>query len=102
MIDVRPVKKEMLVSPINLQVNQDLDFLEARTLADRQARRISPESKLLAWFDKKSWKHMPQISYGCQEKPSWLVYAQNRGGTITVDINDEEFVFIYRGQSLYP
>jgi hypothetical protein len=29
------------------------------------------------------------------EKPAWLIYAESRGGRIVVDINDEDFIFVY-------
>ena len=33
----------------------------------------------------------------CSEhKPGWIVYAESRGGNITIDNNDEKDVFIYR------
>jgi len=28
-------------------------------------------------------------------KSGWIVYAESRGGTIAIDINDEEYIFIY-------
>ena len=29
------------------------------------------------------------------EKPAWVIYAESRGGNITIDINQEEYIFIY-------
>jgi hypothetical protein len=30
------------------------------------------------------------------EKPVWLVHAESRGADISVDINNEDYVFVYK------
>jgi hypothetical protein len=101
--DRRRVTREMLNVPIVVRVEEELlDLNLARTIADRKASEFSVKPVLLAWFEKKTGRHSPNIVYGCQEKPSWLVYAQFRGGSISVDINDEEYVFVYRPGEIRP
>ncbi len=90
------VSKWMLDNPISFATADPLDFSTARSIADNKAREKAIQPMLLAWFDKKSRKFAPdQICCG-RDKPSWLVYAETHGGHITVDINNEEYVFVYR------
>ncbi len=97
MTDTRIVRKEMLIDPIEIDVEDtQFDFAKAKLVADKIARKVTLHPMLLAWFDKKHWRHSPAIVCGCGDKPSWIVYAQTRGGTISIDINDEDYVFLYR------
>jgi hypothetical protein len=50
---------------------------------------------LLAWFDKKNGRFSPPVECCGDEKPAWIIYAESRGGNITIDINQEAYVFIY-------
>ena len=72
-----------------------LDFGQAREVADQKARELGAEPMLLAWYEAKSGKFSPPVECCSEKKPGWIVYAESRGGTITIDINDEEYVFIY-------
>jgi hypothetical protein len=54
---------------------------------------------LLAWYEKKTGRYSPPVECCGKEKPSWVVYAESRGGNITIDINKEEYVFIYADAS---
>ncbi len=58
--------------------------------------KISEQPMLLAWFDRKAGKSTPDVICFGTRKPNWLVYAERRGGTLSVDINDQEYVFVYR------
>jgi hypothetical protein len=90
--------KEMLSSPFELSISDnDLTFSEAREIADRKAFEINPDAMLLAWFDRKSGTFSPRVECCSDKKPGWLVYAESRGGEIVIDINDEEYVFVYLG-----
>jgi hypothetical protein len=90
-------RKEMLKNPIRLTVEDTgLEFGRAKELADKEAGRIAAEPLLLAWYNAKTGEFAPQVTCCSEDKPAWLVYAESRGGTICIDINDEEFVFIYR------
>lgn len=50
---------------------------------------------LLAWYDRKRGRFSPNVVCCSERKPGWVVYAESRGGNITIDINDESYVFIY-------
>jgi hypothetical protein len=51
---------------------------------------------LLAWFDRKSGTFSPDVICCGDTKPSWLVYADSRGADISVDVNDLDYVFVYK------
>ena len=96
MTDCTYVSKGMLDNPISFATGDPLNFSTARSIADNKAREKGIEPMLLVWFDKKSQKFAPDQICCDRDKPSWLVYAETRGGHITVDINNEEYVFVYR------
>jgi hypothetical protein len=54
--------REMLHSPIDVFVeDSDLDFNRARRVADTQARQVSEEPMLLAWYDRRSGDFSPRV-----------------------------------------
>ena len=90
--------RQMLVSPITVTIpGETLTFANAREIADSQAKEVSADAMLLAWFDKKTGEVSPRVECCREDKPAWLVYAESRGGQIVIDINNEEYVFIYCG-----
>jgi hypothetical protein len=101
-MDERKVTKEMLISPIELTIKQRIDFKTAQSLADKKAKERIADPMLLAWYDGNIGTHSPNISYGAQDKPSWLMYAQSRGGHVEITINNQEYVFVYKERSAYP
>ena len=91
--------KDMLPTPVHLKIGDDLDFEKAQRIAKDQARAYYSGSMLLSWFDRKSGRYSPHEAECCIEgKPSWVEYGRSRGGNLTIDINDEEFVFLFMGK----
>ena len=89
--------KDMLKNPIRIQVDDEsLDFARAKQLADEEAQKVTADPMLLAWYNAKTGDFSPQVTCCGEDKPTWLIYAESRGGTICIDINEEEFVFVYR------
>lgn len=89
---------EKLPNPIPVQVDdRDLDFELAKALAREHALIDYAEVMLIAWFDKKAQRYSPNIRHCAKNKPSWVVYAESRGANISIDINEEEYVFIFKG-----
>jgi hypothetical protein len=72
------------------------DFSEAKDLADRAACNSGHDPMLLAWFVKQTGEHSPKVECCGEDKPAWLVYAESRGGNLTVSVNDGAYVFVYR------
>lgn len=97
MIECKPLQKDMLKNPIHLQVtDENLDFTKAKQLADREAKKVTADPMLLAWYNAKTGAFSPPVECCGEDRPAWLIYAETRGGTICIDINEEEFVFLYR------
>ncbi|MFP5212741.1 MAG: AF1514 family protein [Acidobacteriota bacterium] len=90
--------KEMLNAPVELNVGGGgLDYYRAREIADTKAREMSAAPMLLAWYDRVSGERSPKVESCNSKKPGWLVYAESRGGNIAIDINNEDYVFVYMG-----
>ncbi|MEJ2671683.1 MAG: AF1514 family protein [Deltaproteobacteria bacterium] len=90
------LRREMLKDPIHLQVAEEVDFAQARALADRRAAEIGSEPMLLAWYNGRTGEFSPKVTCCGEDKPTWLIYAESRGGDLVIDINDEAYVFVYR------
>ena len=73
----------------------DLDFEKASDLSRARAREINKDAMMLAWFNRRSGEGFPDYDCGAADKPPWRVFADARGGNLTVDVNDGEFIFIY-------
>lgn len=96
-MDCTYVTQEMLDHPVMVQVNDNpLDLTRAKAIADHKARELSSDPMLLAWFDRKMGKFSPDVICCGSDKPTWLVYAESRGADISVDINNEDYVFVYK------
>jgi hypothetical protein len=73
----------------------DLDFEIARETAKDKARTINPNAMQLAWFNRETGEGFPNYDCGPGDRPPWRVFADARGGNLTIDINDGTFIFIY-------
>jgi hypothetical protein len=89
--------RKMLKNPIKIQVKGPLDFSQAQDLARRRAGEVGDEPMLLAWFDRARGLFSPNITCCREDKPSWLTYAESRGGDLVICINDLDYVFVFRG-----
>ena len=89
----------MLPTPVQMRIEEDLDFLKAERIAKDQAKSFYSDAILLSWFDKKNGRYSPYNVECCSEgRPSWVEYARSRGGNLTIDINDEDYVFVFLGK----
>lgn len=93
------LRKGVLTNPVLIHLGKPLDFGQARKRADQKAREFSADPMLLAWYEAESGRFSPPVECCSETKPGWIVYAESRGGNITIDINDGEYVFIYRDAS---
>jgi hypothetical protein len=50
---------------------------------------------LLSWYNGKTNESYPNLECGPGDKPAWIIYAESRGGDLTIDINEGQYVFIY-------
>lgn len=92
----RAVTKDVLTDPVEIRIdNENLDFETARLLADKKAMEMASEPMLLGWYDSAMGRYSPKVECCSEHKPGWIVYSEARGGNITIDINNEQYVFIY-------
>ena len=97
MIDCKYITQDMLTHPVMVKVDdKPLNFSSARVLADEKAGELSSDPMLLAWFERSTGRFSPDVIYCDQNKPTWLIYAESRGADIEVDINNEDYVFVYK------
>ena len=75
--------------------NPNLDFAEAKNLAKQKAKETCADPMLLSWYQGKTGESYPNLECGPGDKPAWIVYAESRGGDLTIDINEGQYVFIY-------
>jgi hypothetical protein len=86
----------ILMKSLRLKIDRELGFEEARYLAKREAGEYLGNPLILSWLNRKTGKHSPDVDC-CQEdgKETWEIYAESRGGTIRVEL-DDQYVFIFR------
>jgi len=96
MVSCTRLTQRMLNDPVHIRMEDpELNFETAKQTADTVARETAPSPMLLAWFDRRREVFSPRVECCSEEKPGWLVYAESRGGSLVIDINDEEYVFVY-------
>ena len=49
---------------------------------------------MLASYDRAAGKESPSLP-ARGDKPGWLAYAEERGGTLKVDVNHGEYLFVF-------
>jgi hypothetical protein len=89
---------EMFPKAVHVHLNEaDLSFDVARRAAYERARTYCTDPMLLSWFDRKAGNYSPGNVECCKEgKPSWVAYAEGRGADLTIDINHEDYIFMFR------
>ena len=90
------IEKKMLINPVDLKIDDgQLDFNRAKFFSDGKANELLKSPMLLSWYNRRSGHYSPSVTCCSEEKPGWLVYAESRGGNLSVTVNDEQYVFIY-------
>lgn len=93
---IKPKIKDYPGKHIALKIDRpDLDFAEAKDKAKQRAKEICDDPMLLSWYQGKSGESYPNLECGSDDRPAWIVYAESRGGNLTIDINAGQYVFIY-------
>ena len=75
--------------------NPNLDFEEAKDIAKQKAKETCADPMMLSWYQGKTGESYPNLECGPGDKPAWIIFAESRGGDLTVDINDGQFIFIF-------
>lgn len=72
-----------------------IGLADAKDLARQAARQACKDPMLLSWYDAGAGAGHPNLACGRGDKPAWIVYAESRGGNLTVVVNDGQYVFYY-------
>jgi len=82
---------------INIQKETaNLDYETALALAKDEARGRLEDPMLLAWYEGKTGRFSPCVECCGEDEPAWMVYARSRGGRLRVDLNQGQYIFIFR------
>jgi hypothetical protein len=73
----------------------DLDFEAAKDLAKQKAKESCEDPMLLSWYQGKTGESYPNMECGPGDKPAWIIFAESRGGDLTIDVNGGQYVFIF-------
>ena len=96
MVTCNVLEREMLPNPVDLYVaEKNLDFYSARLLSDQKANEMIEKPMLMSWYDREAGRFSPDVTCCSEDKPGWVVYAESRGGNLSVTINNGQYVFIY-------
>ena len=81
---------------VKLKTDTDTGFDDAQALAIRESARYLEDPMLLAWLDRTTGRHSPDVEC-CQEegKETWEIYAESRGGILRIEV-DDSYIFILR------
>lgn len=90
--------RELFAKAVHVHMGDEaITFDTARRTAIERAKTYCADPMLLSWYDRQSGAFSPKGLECCREgKPSWVSYAEERGADLTIDINDEEFIFMFR------
>lgn len=67
-------------------------------MAEEKVKSLCPDPVLVSWYNADTGESYPNVGCGSAAKPGWLEHAESCNCDMTVDINDEQFVFIYLTQ----
>ena len=96
MVQIKSDPQDASAETIKLHIaDADLSFNQAAALAKTKAKERCADPMLLSWCDRKNDRYYPRFECGTGDKPAWIVFAEARGGNLTIDINAGEFIFIY-------
>ena len=95
---VKKPLKYQLINPVKIKSDpSELDFPAARYIADEKVKSLSSDCRLVSWYNAMTGESYPaDIKHRSTGKPGWLSHAERCDCDMTVDINDEQFIFIYR------
>ena len=85
---------------LRLVSEHDMEFDAAQVFARAEASRIFVTPMVLSWLNRHTGQHSPNVDCCSQEgKEAWEIYAESRGGTLRVEVEDE-YIFIFREGSV--
>lgn len=70
----------------------ELDFETAQDMTEAIAKKLNPETELMAWFDKKQNKQSPSA---VECSAGWERYGETHGAQWEITVNNGEYAFMY-------
>ena len=70
----------------------------SRSKGHGQSKRPGSSARipmLLSFYMGETGEFYPKAECSFIDRPSWIVFAESRGGDMMIDINDGQYVFIY-------
>ena len=102
MVECKVPKEKNLSGVVHLKLEApNLDVDRAKEASRQLAHTYVSDPKLVSWYEKEKNKFFPEGEV-CGDRPDWLDYARSKGGNLTIDVNHEEYVFVYRGVQRFP
>ena len=93
---LQPKPKDFPGNHVKIRIDQqDLDFAGVKDIAKQKAKELCADPMLLSWYIGKTGESYPNLECGPGDKPAWIIYAESRGGDLTIDVNGGEYVFIF-------
>lgn len=89
-------KPDMVPDYIKIQDLSPKNATEAQQAATRKAQGRLKQPMLLAWLNGQTGRHFPDVDCCQSDKPTWVMYAENRGGVLAVEIGRGDYIFIFR------
>ncbi len=97
MQDCQIPSKEILPDPVRIKIHEEsCDFDCIKQKATAKAGEVGESPELLSWFDKKRGVYSPNDECCVEGEPNWLAYALAKKADLCVDVNNEEYVFMFR------
>ena len=78
----------------------ELDFDRAdEAAAYERVRKYDCDPLLVAWYEKKTGRRSPTMSREEEGgKPGWVNFAKGHGGNLTVNVNNGDYIFIFKSE----
>ncbi len=87
----------MLPNPIPMKIaGEQCNFECVKKKVVSKAMAFAREPELLSWYDGKRQVYAPNDECCVEGEPNWLAYALAKGADLAIDVNDEEYVFLFR------
>jgi hypothetical protein len=82
---------------INMDIDtSDCDFDCVFNAVSERAHDFDNCPELLSWFDKSDQTYFPKGECCVEGEPSWLAFGEGQKSDLTIDVNNEEYVFLFR------
>jgi len=88
--------RKYLTNLIEIRSNEAVDFQTAKELAKEKAKSFCSAPMLLSWYNSRTGEYVPKAECGRSDKPGWITYAESRGGSIIISVNESDYIFMFK------